>query len=87
MKRIFCLTLALLIIATCFAGCKFGKFKCDLCGEEKFGTKNDTEFLGQTITYCSECDDKLDELEDSIDDLKDSIGEGLDNLGDLFGEK
>ena len=34
-------------------GC--GKFKCDMCGEEKSGTKHEYTLLGQDMTICDDC--------------------------------
>ena len=87
MKKVICVLLLAVMLMTMFTGC-VGKFKCDLCREEKFGFKNEGEVLGITITYCNECKGKLTDLQDGIqdglDDLQDGIQDGLDDLKDMF---
>lgn len=63
MKKIICVLLLVALLATLLAGC-IGSFECDICGEEKFGTKNEESFLGQKVTYCNDCQNDLQELYD-----------------------
>lgn len=63
MKKLICVLLLVALLATVFAGC-VGSFTCDLCGEEKFGAKNEENFLGQTVTYCNDCKNSLKDLYD-----------------------
>ena len=63
MKKVICIVLLVVMLLTMFTGC-VGKFECDLCGEEKFGVKNEGKVLGMTVTYCSDCKEGLDELKD-----------------------
>lgn len=59
MKRIVCFLLVL-VMALMLTACS--KFECDLCGEEKTGTKYTTEILGKEVTYCKDCYEELEEL-------------------------
>ena len=68
MKKVICVLLLVVMLLTMFTGC-VGKFKCDLCREEKFGFKNEGEVLGMTITYCNECKENLNELKNGLQDL------------------
>ena len=56
------------VIALSLAACS--KFKCDLCGEEKFGKVNQTTFLGQDMQYCNDCKDDLQEFADALKNMK-----------------
>ena len=62
MKKVICLVLLVVMLLTMLTAC--GKFECELCGEEKFGSKNQGEVLGMTITYCNDCKEGLKELQD-----------------------
>ena len=53
-------------MALSLAAC--GKFKCDFCKKEKFGTINKSTVFGQDLQYCNAC--KKD-LQDFSEDLKD----------------
>lgn len=83
MKKLICMVLLVVMMLTMLTGC-IGKFKCDLCREEKFGFKNEVEILGVTVTYCSECKGKLDDIQDGLDDIQDGIQEGLEGIQDFF---
>ena len=65
MKR-FALILLVAVMALSLAAC--GKFKCDFCKKEKFGTINKSTVFGQDLQYCNAC--KKD-LQDFSEDLKD----------------
>ena len=62
MKKMMRLTVLLALLATLLCGC--GKFTCDFCGEEKSGSKQTVEFLGEKIDICKDCKKGLDELND-----------------------
>lgn len=62
MKRFICVLLLIAMLATMLTAC--GKFECDLCGEEKFGKKYESEFLGQEILICKDCYEDLEDLAD-----------------------
>lgn len=87
MKRVLCLTLAVLLVATCFAGCKVGSFECAICQEETFGIKNEVEILGEKYAYCGDCKDKIDDFKKTVEGLKDSLGDGIDIFKDALNEK
>ena len=53
MKKIVAILCAVAIMFT-FAACG-GKFKCDICQEEKSGAKHSEEMMGQKITVCDSC--------------------------------
>ena len=86
MKKILCILVSVMLLAGCLAGCGFGKFECDICGEEKFGVKIEEEFLGQTIEYCKDCKGELEEFKDKMEDLGDSLSDGWDGLKDSLQE-
>ena len=65
MKKLICVLLSICLLAALFSGC-IAKFKCDLCGEEKFGTKYTEELMGEAYEYCSDCKEDLDELEEEL---------------------
>ena len=65
MKKLICVLLGVCLLAALFSGC-IAKFKCDLCGEEKFGTKYSEELLDEKYEYCSDCKEKLDEMEEEL---------------------
>ncbi len=58
MKKIIAICALVVTVATLFAGC-IKSFKCDLCGEEKFGICNTKTVFGTEIEYCNECKDQL----------------------------
>ena len=60
MKKFVALLLVTVLMATMLCACS--SFECDLCGEEKFGTKHTVELLGAEITYCSDCEEDLEDL-------------------------
>lgn len=62
MKRVVALVLVIASMAVLLCAC--GKFKCDLCGEEKSGKKYTGEVLGEEITYCKDCKEDLEDLGD-----------------------
>ena len=43
------------VLAALFALTACGKFKCDICGQEKSGDKHEVEILGRTLTVCDDC--------------------------------
>ena len=63
MKKMACVLALVLMLVMMLTGC-VGKFKCALCGEEKFGVKNEKEAFGVTVTYCNDCKDSLNDLKD-----------------------
>ena len=63
MKKVICIVLLVVMLMTMFTGC-VAKFECDLCGEEKFGIKNEGNVLGMTVEYCNDCKKGLEELKD-----------------------
>ena len=65
MKKVICIALLVVMLLTMLTGC-IGKFECDLCGEEKFGVKNEGSVLGMTVVYCNDCKDSLESLKDMI---------------------
>ena len=64
MKKLICVVLLVVVIATMLTAC--GKFKCDLCGEEKSGKKYERELFGQEIDICKDCYKDLEELADAF---------------------
>lgn len=60
MKKFVALLMLVVIVATLLCAC--GSFKCDLCGEEKSGKKYTEKLAGETITYCKDCKDALEDL-------------------------
>lgn len=66
MKRLICMVLVVVALATCLVGC--GSFTCDVCQKEKSGEKHEETVLGETITYCEDC---YNELEGAMDELAD----------------
>ena len=71
MKRLICILLVVVMMATLLTAC--GKFKCDLCGEEKSGKKYTDEVLGEEVECCKDCHEDLEEAEDLAEDLLDSL--------------
>ncbi|MDE7298094.1 MAG: hypothetical protein K2N94_04605 [Lachnospiraceae bacterium] len=53
MKKRFLAVLLVTVSLLSLAGC--GKFKCDMCGEEKSGKKHEQTVLGETLTICDDC--------------------------------
>ena len=64
MKRLICVLMLVAIMATMLTAC--GKFKCDVCGEEKTGKKYERELLGEEIDICKDCYKELEELADAF---------------------
>ena len=67
MKKLICVLLVVVMMATLLTAC--GKFKCDVCGEEKSGKKYTEEILGEEIEMCKDCHEKAEELEEGLEDL------------------
>ena len=68
MKKIIALALVAVSLAATLASCG-GKFVCDACGEEKTGKKSKVDFLGVSMTICSECKADYDEAMDELANL------------------
>jgi hypothetical protein len=64
MKKLICVLLVVVMMATLLTAC--GKFKCELCGEEKSGKKHEGEVLGEKVVYCDECYKELEELKGAL---------------------
>ena len=64
MKKLICVLLVVVMMATLLTAC--GKFKCELCGEEKSGKKYEGEVLGEKVVYCDECYKELQELKNAL---------------------
>ena len=64
MKKLICVLLLVVVIATMLTAC--GKFKCDFCGEEKTGKKYEREMLGEEVVICKDCYEELEELAGSL---------------------
>lgn len=62
-KKILAMTLAVIAVLS-IAGC--GKFKCDLCSQEKSGKKHTETVMGQKVTICNDCYKGLEELGDAL---------------------
>ena len=75
MKKLIILAIVIAAAVICFFS--FGPFTCDLCGEDKFGSRETTEILGEEVTYCEDCSDSLDDLSERLED-------GLSGLEDLL---
>ena len=67
MKKLICVLLVVVMMATLLTAC--GKFKCDVCDEEKSGKKYTEEILGEEIEMCKDCHEKAEELEEGLEDL------------------
>lgn len=67
MKKLICIMLVIVALATCLVGC--GSFTCDLCQKESDGEKHELEILGETVTYCDDCYKIADTGMDALDDL------------------
>ena len=65
MKKLICILLVVVMMATMLTAC--GKFKCDLCGEEKSGKKYTGEVLGEEVEYCKDCREDLEDIADAFD--------------------
>lgn len=78
MKKLIILAVVIVVAVVGFV-C-FGPFTCDICGEDKFGSRETAEILGETVTYCEDCSDSLDNLSER---LEDGLGELEDSLADL----
>ena len=64
MKKLICVLLLVAIAVSVLTACS--KFECDLCGEEKFGKKHESEFLGKEIDICDDCYEDLEDLADAF---------------------
>ena len=53
MKKKIGVLLVTVMAALSLTGC--GTFKCDMCGEEKSGSKHSYSFLGQDMVICDDC--------------------------------
>ena len=60
MKKLLCVLLVVLTMATMLAAC--GKFDCALCGKSKFGKSY--EFMGAET--CKDCNNDLKDLANSL---------------------
>ena len=67
MKKIICVVLLVALMATLLTAC--GVFECDLCGENKFGIKHEESLFGETITYCDDCKEDLEDLNNMFSSL------------------
>ena len=67
MKKLICVVLLIAMMATLLTAC--GVFECDICGESKFGAKHEETLFGETITYCQDCKEDLEELNDLLGGL------------------
>ena len=67
MKKLTLILLAA-VMALSLAACS--KFKCDFCGEEKFGKVNQINFLGQDMQYCNDCKDDIQEFADALKNMQ-----------------
>ena len=65
MKKLICILLVVVMMATMLTAC--GKFKCDLCGEEKSGKKYTGEVLCEEVEYCKDCREDLEDIADAFD--------------------
>ena len=65
MKKLVVALLLVAMLVVSLASCK-EEFKCDLCGETKTSTKNEMEVLGETVYYCDDCAEGLEEIEDIL---------------------
>lgn len=63
-KKLTVLVLTVLGVIS-LAACKSESFTCDLCGEEKTGTKY-TSTLDEDAVYCEECVDLVKDLMESL---------------------
>lgn len=74
MKKVIAI---LSIAAVVFTACGANKFKCDFCGEEKTGTPNKFELLGQEYKICDSCQKELDNTVEgvwnSVEDVVNSL--------------
>ena len=60
MKRLISILLLVVVLATMLTA--FGKFTCDMCGEEKTGKKHEESMLGESIVICDDCYKALEDL-------------------------
>ena len=87
MKKIVISMLLILSLAVMLASC--GSITCDICKQEKSGSKNEATIGSKTYVYCEDCNDKIEELQklgDSVGDAVEDIGNALGNLGDAIGD-
>jgi len=75
-KIVIALLLVVAMIAT-LAACS-EPFTCDLCDEEKTGEQHEVKILGETLVYCDDCYEEMEELEDNLEDLGDELGDLFD---------
>ena len=64
MKKLICCLLLVVVLATMLTAC--GKFKCDMCNEEKSGEKHETEMLGKEVVICDDCYEDIQDLADAM---------------------
>ena len=76
MKKIVIALLLVVALVATLTAC--GTFKCDICGEEKSGSKHTEEILGEEVVICSDCYEEMEELGDDLEDLGDSLGDLFD---------
>jgi len=69
MKKKIIITLTVVTVMMSLTGC--GKFKCDICGQEKSGKSYSVEVFGQQATLCKDCYDEMKELQEELQDLFD----------------
>lgn len=65
MKKLICVLLIVVVMTSLLAGC-IGAFKCDGCGEDKFGIMHKEEVMGEEFTFCDDCHKELEELKDML---------------------
>ncbi|MCR4643502.1 MAG: hypothetical protein K5697_15925 [Lachnospiraceae bacterium] len=53
MKKKIAVLFVSLIATLSLTAC--GSFKCQICEQEKSGTKHEVSMLGQTLTVCDDC--------------------------------
>ena len=62
MKKLISILLLVVVLVTMLTAC--GKFKCDLCRDEKTGKKYETEVFGQEVEICKDCYEDLESIAD-----------------------
>jgi len=74
MKKFIAIALILVTVLALFTACG-GKYTCGLCGQEKTSGKNEVEYDGETLVYCSdaECKEAGDAIK-ALAELASSLG-------------
>ena len=67
MKKKLTAVLLLTLTVVSLTGC--GKYKCDICGDEKFGFGNKHEIFGQEVILCGDCEKNWNDIKDGMSSI------------------